>query len=61
MSGARPYPPGFFDEWTGEQRNVFYAEEARRYRVTQTGNGGRRMRRPFLKRNPSLNRTGRCR
>ena len=39
MSGARPYPPGFFDEWTGEQRNVFYAEEARRYRVTQTGNG----------------------
>jgi hypothetical protein len=39
MSGVPPYPPGFFDEWTGEQRNVFYAEEARAYRAMQTGNG----------------------
>ena len=25
------YPPGFFDEWTPEQRDEFFADEARRY------------------------------
>jgi hypothetical protein len=34
-AGAEPYPDGFFSTWSEEQRNQFFADEARKYRESK--------------------------